>query len=102
MSIFDPKNWQGKVLYVYIKDAGPALQSGIPLCEARLEDISGRIFLVGRAPDDPRDWISNLPLMIAWDQVLHMLVMNSLEEYFDRVETASFSIQTPRAKDDVH
>ena len=102
MSAFDPKNWEGKVLYVYIKDAGQALQSGVPVCEARLEKVSDKWFLVGRAPDDPRDWISNLPLMIAWEHVLHVLVMNSLEEYFDRVETASFSIQTPKTKEDIH
>ena len=83
-----PDSWRGKILIVYLSSPAPGAQAGVAIAEPRLESHSGRSFLVGQVPPHERDWASELPVAVAWDQVAHVLVFASLEEYRKRVASA--------------
>jgi hypothetical protein len=57
----------------------------VSVAKARLEARGGRQFLVGAIADSARDWASGLRVEVAWDQVAHVVVFDTLEEYQRRI-----------------
>lgn len=81
-------SWTGKVVLVYLKDAGPATQAGIALFEPRVESAFGEAFVVGRVPGQDKDWASNLVAAVRLSEMAHFLVFDSIAEYEQRVAEA--------------
>jgi hypothetical protein len=98
MNEFDPEFWKDKVLFAYLRNPGPALQNGIPVVEAKLQNIQGEKCVVGKLPEDPREWQAGLPIMIRWDEIIHIAIFDSLEDYYARLERA-ISSQTQDHKE---
>lgn len=95
-----PESWNGKVVFVYLRGGGgTALQGGIAMREVHLETINERVFLSGRALSDPRDWTADLPLLVLWDEVVHIVLIDSPKEFMARWERAL--ARTPQAEDDL-
>lgn len=94
-----PDSWNHKVVFVYLRGGGgTSLQGGIAMRGVRLETVSGRVFLSGRALSDPRDWTADLPLLVLWDEVVHIALIDSPEEFMSRWERAL--ARTPAGDDD--
>jgi hypothetical protein len=80
----EPSNrgdWFGKIVLLYVRDAGPTTQPGVALESPRIELRHGEEFLVGRVPHQERDWASGLEAGVRWSQVVHFLVFGSRDEY---------------------
>lgn len=88
-TIETPSAWKGKVVYVYLRGGGgPSLHTGIAVRDVRLETISGRVFVSGLALSDPSDWVADLPLLILWDEIIHVVIIDSPADFFSRWERA--------------
>lgn len=83
-----PASWAGKILLVYVSSPGPLAQAGIAIADPVLETQHGRLFLTGKVPAHERDWASELPVAVAWDQVAHVLIFSTVDEYRSRVANA--------------
>lgn len=95
-----PESWNGKVVFVYLRGGGgTALQGGIAMRDVRVETVNGRAFLSGRALSDPRDWTADLPLLVLWDEVVHIVLIDSPKEFMMRWERAL--ARTPPGDDDI-
>jgi hypothetical protein len=96
-----PEEWRGKVVYVYLRGGGgESLHTGIAMRDVRFESINERLFLVGRALSDPRDWLSDLPLLVLWDEIIHIAILNSPEDYSSRSERARAMLAHVESSDD--
>src|SRR5688500_64527 len=84
-----PPTWRGKVIYLYLRGGGgAALDTGIAMRDVRFENVNGRTFLAGFALSDPSDWVADLPLLVLWEEVIHVAVIDSPDEYFARSQRA--------------
>lgn len=84
-----PTAWKDKVVYVYLRDGGGAsLETGIALSNVRFDVVNGRVFLAGTALSDPSDWVADLPLLVLWDEIIHVVVIGSADEYVRRSQRA--------------
>ncbi|HEY3042287.1 MAG TPA: hypothetical protein VGJ66_26390 [Pyrinomonadaceae bacterium] len=86
MNEFDPESWKNKVVFVYLRNPGAVLQNGIAVVEPKLQNIQGQKFLVGKMPEDSREWMSGLPIMVVWEEIIHIAIFDSLEDYYARLE----------------
>lgn len=73
-----------KVVIVYIMNASPEFSNGVPIQDPRLEEINGRIFVLGVVPNVEEDWAAGLPIGIAFDQIGHFIEFASEKEFFER------------------
>lgn len=95
-----PDEWLGKVLYVYFRGGGGrSLESGVAIRDARFMTINGRVFLAGVALSDPDDWVADLPLLILWEDVMHVVIINSQADFFARWTRALASARLPGGDD---
>ncbi len=90
-----PDVLEGNILLVYTRFSGPQAASGVPLQAARVENILGRLFIVGIVPQETNDWAAGLKTCLAWDEVAHFVLFPSLHEYRVRVAAAPFIVQPP-------
>lgn len=81
-------DWSGEVLLVYLASAAPGSPPCVALSEVKFQQKGGRDFLAGCVPEHPQDWAAGLRAEVAWDQVAHILVFDSLAEYQERVAQA--------------
>src|SRR5262245_60939008 len=79
----EPFSFEGK-LVGFIFSANPETAM-IPLQNARVETIGGRIFITGTIAGAD-SWIHGLPAAIAWDSVGYYVVFASELEYESRVK----------------
>ena len=93
MNEFDPDSWKDKVVFVYLRNPG-AVQNGIAVVEPNLQNIQGQKFLVGKMPEDSREWMSGLTIMIVWEEIIHIAIFDSLEDYYARLERVLASQQS--------
>lgn len=96
-----PDAWKGKVVYVYLRGGGgPSLHTGIAVRDARFETIDGRVFLAGLALSDPSDWVADLPLLVLWEEIIHIVIIDSAADYFSRSERARAMASRTQSDDD--
>ncbi len=76
------------IMLIYTAFAGPSSASGVAVEGCRTETHFGRSFLVGTVPLSQRDWAAGLRVAVAWDQVAHCLVFDSVAEYERRLSQA--------------
>lgn len=96
-----PDAWKGKVVYVYLRGGGgPSLHTGIAVRDARFDTIDGRVFLAGFALSDPSDWVADLPLLILWEEIVHMVIIDSPADFFSRWERARGILARAERDDD--
>lgn len=86
---------EGRIILVYLRNAGPTQQAGVALESPRLETQFGETFVVGRVPGHERDWASGLEAAVRWSEVLHYLVFDSQGDYHARVEAAPATWELP-------
>ena len=63
----DLPDFTGKILMIVVKGVG---DEHLPMEECRFERHAGRIFLVGRVPDNV-PYLQNISLTVDWDNVGH-------------------------------
>ncbi len=80
--------WRGKIVLVYVAPGAPSSGPGIALESPEMVERNGRQFLSGTVPQHEGDWASGLVAEVAWDQVMHLLVFDSLEHYQQRIGSA--------------
>src|SRR6267142_5526182 len=83
-------NLDGKLIGVVLAHS-PVTQVGMVVLErAKLEMVSGRVFVTGFVPrDEPDSWVRGLPAAVAWEFVGYYLIFDSYEEYRRRVKVAN-------------
>src|SRR5215470_11645866 len=79
----DPFSLEGK-LVGFTFSANPEAAM-IPLQNAKVETIGGRIFITGTIAGAD-SWVHGLPAAIAWDSVGYYVVFASEEDYESRVK----------------
>lgn len=96
-----PALWKNKVVYVYLRNGGgSSLETGIALSDVRFEVINGRVFLAGTALSDPSDWVADLPLLVLWEEVIHVVIVDSPDEYNLRSRRARALLAHATASDE--
>jgi hypothetical protein len=96
-----PESWKGKVVYVYLRGGGGAsLHTGIAMKDVRFQTVNDRVFLAGSALSDPSDWVADLPLLVLWEEVIHIVVVDSPEDYFSRSQRARALLAHASTSDD--
>jgi hypothetical protein len=61
----------------------------IVLERAKIETVSGRVFITGHIPKQESDnWVRGLPAALAWEFVGYYVLFSSVEEYMERVRAA--------------
>jgi hypothetical protein len=78
------QDFAGKVLIVYLVNPLEAFSGGIAIHNPVVEEIQGRVFLVGEVPPNADDWASGLRIGIGFDQVAHFLEFKDLDEYLEK------------------
>jgi hypothetical protein len=80
--------WSGKVVLIYLATVSGGSPPCVAVAHAALESRGGRQFVIGSVPSHPQDWASDLRIEVAWDQVSHVLVFDSLDQYREKMAQA--------------
>lgn len=56
---------------------------------------------VGRALSDPRDWLSDRPLLVLWEEIIHIAIVDSPEHFYSRSEHARALLAHDQLSDDL-
>jgi hypothetical protein len=76
---------KGRIIVLYLSDAGASLQHGVLFEYASFVRQGGRLFVVGRVPElEAEDWSAKLQGGVPWDSVVHYLLFESREDYLQR------------------
>jgi hypothetical protein len=80
--------FKGKIVIVYLTNVPEAFASGIAISNPKVENLSGRSFVIGEVPIHPDDWTSGLRTGIALDQIAHFLEFADEKEFTARNASA--------------
>ena len=78
----------GGVLIIYLVNPPEGFAGGIAIHHPELQEIQGRVFIVGEVPPSADDWSSGLRIGIGFDQVAHFLEFKDLDEYLEKSSLA--------------
>lgn len=73
----------GKVVVLYLIDASPDFEGGVPILDPMLKEMNGRYFVVGIAPSMVDDWSSGQTVGVAVDQIAHFIAFTSEQEFLE-------------------
>jgi hypothetical protein len=80
-------DFSNKVVILYLANSPRALADGIALESPSFKTIGEIVYLVGHHPtgSEGNNWLSNLEGGVIWSSVVHYLVIDSTEEYLQRI-----------------
>ena len=75
--------FKGEVVLFYLMNAPEEFSGGIVIANPSIQDICGRIFVVGTVPNID-DWSVGANVGVALDQVAHYLEFSSEQEFNEK------------------
>jgi hypothetical protein len=79
--------FKGKVVILYLINPHEAFSGGVAICDPKIEERQGRIFLVGEVPHSEGDWSSGLRIGVAFDQICHFIEFADTNEFLERTSS---------------
>ena len=76
--------FRGKVVLIYLLNAPEDFRAGLAISDPRIEEVNGRLFVIGTVPELLNDWSSGQRVGVAFDQIAHFLEFSSEQEFIDR------------------
>lgn len=78
------KFFKEKVVLLYLINDSPDFGGGIAICDPKIEEANGRVFVVGTVPVMLSDWSSGQKAGVAFDQIAHFVAFASEQEFVER------------------
>ena len=79
--------FKGKVVIFYLINPPETFSSGVAVCNPKVEERHGRIFLVVEVPYNETDWSSGLRIGVAFYQIAHFLEFADTNEFLEKTSS---------------